>query len=107
MTTERYSFQNIQQLQDSSGIQKTIMSILPAINPEDLYSPSDVFVKIKTGQRIDNLAFQYLGSGQYWWAICLINGLKTPFDTELISGKLLRIPTSINRIIQILESNAT
>lgn len=105
--SERYSFQKIQQIKDIDGIQKTKMSILPSINPEDLYSSSDIFVKIKTGQRIDNLAFQYLGDGRYWWAICLVNDLKTPFDTTLISGKLLRIPTSINRIIQILESNAT
>ena len=106
MPTERYSFQQIKQIQDKDGIQKTIMSIPPVINPEDLYSPSDIFLKIKTGQRIDNLAFQYLGDGQYWWAICLINGLNSPFDSSLISGKLLRIPTSINRIIQILENNA-
>jgi hypothetical protein len=105
--TDRYSFQQIRQLKDSNNIQKTIMSILPSINPQDLYSPSDIFVKIKTGQRLDNLSYQYLGDGRYWWVICLINGLKTPFDTSLISGKLLRIPTSINKIIQILESNAT
>jgi len=105
--TERYSFQQIKQLKDSNNIQQTIMSILPAINPEDLYSSSDIFVKIKIGQRIDNLAYQYLGDGRYWWAICLINGLRTPFDASLISGKLLRVPTSINKIIQILESNAT
>jgi hypothetical protein len=106
MATERYSFQKIQQF-DINGSKRTIMSILPAINPEDLYSPSDIFVKLKYGQRIDNLAYQYLGDGHYWWAICLINGLNTPFDSSLISGKLLRIPTSINKIIQILESNAT
>jgi hypothetical protein len=107
MATERYSFQQIKQIQDSDGTQKNIISILPTINPSDLYSSSDIFLKIQAGQRIDNLAFKYLGDGKYWWAICLINGLANPFDVSLISGTLLRIPTSINKIIQFLESNAT
>jgi hypothetical protein len=105
--SERYSFQAIKQIQDVDGMQKTIMSMFPAIKHEDLYSSTDLFVKLKYGQRLDNLAYQYLGEGQLWWVICLMNGLNTPYDQSLIAGKLLRIPTSINRIIQILESNAT
>lgn len=95
---DRYSFLPI--------ISEKFIATFPVIKLEELYSNSDFFVKLQYGQRLDQLAYQYLGSGQYWWCIALINGLKTPFDKELIVGKLLRIPISINKIIQILENKS-
>jgi hypothetical protein len=101
MATDRYSFQNIK-IGDNK---REFVSSFPKIEPSEFYSDSDVFIKIQYGQRIDNLAFQYLGDGKYWWAICLINGLDSPFSASF--GQLLRIPISINKIVQILESRST
>lgn len=79
------------------------MNSFPFINPRELWSDDDLFIKLQYGQRIDNIAHQYLGSGSYWWILCLVNGLKTPFDQTLVEGKLLRIPISIAKIFKILE----
>lgn len=100
MATDRYSFQTIK-----IGEEKRFISSFPKINPKELYSDSDVFIKIQYGQRLDNIAFQYLGDGRYWWAICLMNGLDSPFNAAF--GQLLRIPISISKIIQVLESKST
>ena len=92
--TSRYDFQQF------DGIQ---LSSFPSIDPNDLQSSDDFYIKLQYGQRIDTLAYQYLGDGRYWWIICLLNGLRTPFDKSLITGKILRIPTSIAPIIKTLE----
>ena len=83
-------------------INNTFISTFPAINPSELEQEDDLIVKISSTQRIDQLAYQYLGDGSLWWMICLLNGMKTPFDN--ISNKLLRIPASPEYIINILES---
>jgi len=95
---DRYSFLDI--------ISEKYIKTFPAIKASELYSNTDIFLKLNYGQRIDTLAYQYLGSGNYWWVICLINNLRTPFDKGLIVGKLLRIPISINRIITVLENKS-
>jgi len=95
---DRYAFLDI--------ISEKYIKTFPAIKASELYSNTDIFLKLNYGQRIDTLAYQYLGSGNYWWIIAIYNNLKTPFDKELIVGKLLRIPISINRIIQALESKS-
>lgn len=88
---------------DWQAISATGMTSFPSIKPTDLQSPDDFFVKLRYGQRIDNLAYQYLGDGHYWWIICLLNGLQTPFDSRLITGTIVRVPTSITKIIKTLE----
>jgi hypothetical protein len=94
LAVSRYDFQSI------NG---EILSSFPAISPQELQSDTDVYVKLRYGQRIDNLAYTYLGDGRLWWIICLLNGLKTPFDSKLITGTILRVPTSTAKIIRILE----
>ena len=99
MSSSRYDFQKILH----GGISGDILAAFPAIKATDLQSDTDIYVKLQYGQRIDNLAYNYLGSGAYWWVICLMNNVSTPFDQSLIVGKILRIPTSISRVIKVLE----
>jgi hypothetical protein len=99
MTTNRYSYQKL--LTSASG---SYISTYPSVMPEELQRPDDLFVKISYGQRIDNLAYDYLGDGGYWWIICLVNGFPTPFENT--EGKVIRIPTSVNYILNILEKKA-
>lgn len=98
-SVNRYSFQSI--------VGGRYISTFPYISAKELESSNDIFIKLNYGQRIDTLAHQFLGSGEYWWIICLLNNLKTPYDKSLIVGKVLRIPTSVNRILQIIENKAT
>jgi len=98
MATSRYSYQTI--------VNSKFISTFPQISPEELQSSDDIFVKLQYGKRIDNLAYEYLGDGRYWWVIALLNGLNTPFDDDLIVGKIIRIPSSINNILSILENKA-
>jgi hypothetical protein len=93
-STSRYDWQ---------AISTTGLTTFPAINPLELQSDDDFYVKLRYGQRIDNLAYQYLGNGHYWWVICLLNGYKTPFDPVLITGAIVRVPISVARIFKILE----
>ena len=93
-STSRYDWQKF----SSTGL-----TTFPFINLLELQSSDDFLIKLRYSQRIDNLAYQYLGDGNYWWVICLVNGLKTPFDQSLIAGKILRIPTSIAKIFKILQ----
>lgn len=93
-STSRYDWQ---------GFNGKAMTSFPFINPVDLQSADDFFVKLQYGQRIDHLAHKYLGDGHYWWIICLLNGLKTPFDSALITGRILRIPITTAKFFKILE----
>jgi len=98
MAINRYSYQEL--LTSASG---TFISTLPGVSPEELQRPDDLFVKVTYGQRIDNLAYDYLGDGGYWWVICLVNGFKTPFDDRISTGEIIRIPSSINFVLSVLE----
>lgn len=93
-STSRYDWQ---------GFDGKIMTTFPFIDPRELESPDDFFIRLQYGQRLDNIAYQYLGNGHYWWVICLLNGLKTPFDQSLVNGRLLRVPITVARIFRALE----
>ena len=94
LATSRYDWQ---------ALSTTGMTTFPFIDPKELQSNDDFYVKLRYGQRIDNLAYQYLGDGHYWWVICLLNGLKTPFDPSLITGSIVRVPVTVSKIFKILE----
>jgi len=50
--------------------------------------------------RLDNLAFKYLGAGEYWWVIALINNLEWAFTFE--EGQILKIPINIEDVLRII-----
>jgi nucleoid-associated protein YgaU len=51
----------------------------------------DVFHVVQAGDRIDLLAYRYLGDPTLWWVICDYNDIFFPLDLEL--GAVLRIPS--------------
>mgnify|MGYP005851564059 CR=1 FL=1 len=53
--------------------------------------PDDLFHVVESGDRIDLLAYRYLGDPTLWWVICDYNDLFFPLDLEL--GIALRIPS--------------
>jgi len=51
----------------------------------------DIFHTVQAGDRIDLLAYQYLGDATLWWVICDYNDLFFPLELEI--GMVLRIPS--------------
>lgn len=50
-------------------------------------------------ERLDNLAFKHLGSGEYWWIIALLNDLDWPFAFE--EGQILKIPVELDDVLRL------
>lgn len=53
--------------------------------------PDDVFHTVVEGERIDLIAYRYLGRAELWWVICDYNDIFFPLELE--SGMVLRIPS--------------
>lgn len=53
--------------------------------------PDDLFHAVLDTDRIDLLAYKYLGDPTLWWVICDYNDIFFPLDLEL--GAVLRIPS--------------
>lgn len=64
----------------------------------DISKLTTISIRITDSDRLDTLAFKYLGDGTYWWVIALINDLNWPWD--FASGQIIRIPTDINEILK-------
>ncbi len=53
--------------------------------------PDDVFHVVVEGDRIDLIAYRYLGRSELWWVICDYNDIFFPL--ELVPGATIRIPS--------------
>ena len=53
--------------------------------------PDDIFHTVQDGDRIDLIAYRYLGRSDLWWVICDYNDLFFPL--ELRVGMVLRVPS--------------
>ena len=78
---------------------KRFIETFPNVKSSELKSSDDYIIRLASGQRIDQLAAQYFGAGDLWWVICIVNGFNSPFDNKIQPGILIRIPKSINNIL--------
>ena len=53
--------------------------------------PDDIFHVVQDSDRIDLLAYRYLGDATLWWVICDYNDIFFPLELGL--GMVLRIPS--------------
>jgi len=53
--------------------------------------PDDAFHTVVESDRIDLIAYRYLGRADLWWVICDYNDVFIPLELEL--GATLRIPS--------------
>jgi len=84
---------------------KPRLETFPPIKAVDLIDDNnDVIINFQDGQKLDQLAAQYLGDGRYWWAICLLNDIHLPFGSTVLPGTKLRIPTNINNILNHIQT---
>ena len=79
----------------------------PAISINSLSVIPHTVITYKETDRLDALAEKFLGDGRYWWAICLMNDLDNPFSYNLLPGRLLKIPNSVDHIINLVQRNKT
>jgi len=54
--------------------------------------PDDVFHTVVEGDRMDLIAYRYLGRADLWWVICDYNDILFPLELEV--GMALRIPSA-------------
>jgi len=56
-------------------------------------------VRVNKFDRLDNLAAKYLGSGDYWWVIAMMNNLEWAFGFE--EGQILLIPVDVQEVLRL------
>lgn len=63
--------------------------------------PDDVFYTVIEGDRVELIAYRYLGRAELWWVICDYNDIFNPFELE--TGRVLRLPSAEHAAMRLLE----
>ena len=87
----------------SSQIDYFRLETFPPISAADLQNIPHTTIIFKETDRLDLLAEEFMGSATYWWVICLMNNLVSPFSYNLLPGTTLKIPHEVNSIINIIQ----
>jgi hypothetical protein len=68
--------------------------------PKIDFSSIQTFSIVPTAEdRLDTLAFKFLGSGEYWWIIAMMNDIQWAFDFE--PGKVIKIPVDVQDVLRL------
>jgi len=90
----RYRNINSQKLKDGRVVYKT--SLYRRIPKSD----NDLYIAVQTGDRLDTIAFEYLGDSSLWYIIAAANNIHDPsFTVE--DGSVLRIPANFRNYINL------
>ena len=104
MAISRYkNFRHVKAPGSPGELIRKRLETFPSIPASELEDRSDIIIRLRDNQRLDKIANDYLGDGRYWWAICLLNDISLPFGNQVLPGTLLRIPVSINRILNKIQ----
>lgn len=57
-------------------------------------------ITMSGNQRLDVISGQFYGTSEFWWVIAAASGIG--WGLQVPAGTLLRIPKSIERVLQIL-----
>ena len=92
----RYKNNEVKKLADGRQVYKS--RIYPRIPKSD----QDTYIVTQGGDRLDTLAFQFLGDSSLWWIIAASNNLHdAPFTVP--DGTILRIPYNYQKVISDFE----
>lgn len=69
-------------------------------SPDDLASIPTFKIRASRFDRLDQLAFKHLGSGEYWWIIALMNDLDWMYGFD--PGQILLIPVNAEDVLDLL-----
>ena len=67
-------------------------------------SESDVYVITTVGDRLDSLAYSYYRDSTLWWVISMANNNSTNGSMFPQPGTQLRIPTDLNYVLNLFET---
>lgn len=69
--------------------------------PDEQIAALPIFtIRTTSNDRLDTLAFQYLGSGEYWWVIAMLNNIEWAFD--FVPGEILKIPVDVQDVLKFI-----
>tara|TARA_R100000742_G_C4268012_1_gene86301 strand:+ start:854 stop:1147 length:294 start_codon:yes stop_codon:yes gene_type:complete len=88
-------YNNSKLLRDENGTRYLNRIEYPVIPIQD----TDIFIRGKFGQRLDNLANTYYGKSDLWWIIARANNQNNG-SMYLTPGKEYRIPQAVGLILQ-------
>jgi hypothetical protein len=57
-------------------------------------------IRTTSNDRLDTLAHQHLGAGEYWWILAMLNNISWTFD--FIPGELLKIPQDVQDVLRLV-----
>ena len=106
MATSRYAYSKVVTIVDEYNPRDIArrLSTWGSVKSTDISSPDDIRYELKSSDRLDHVAYNYLGDGRYWWMICLANDLVSPFDKTLRPGRILTIPSNPERVLNVLKA---
>lgn len=92
----------------SAGVSPKTLSYLSAkyLNIRYILPATDVFVVNQAYvANAPGVAFEYYGSQDYWWIVCMFNGILDPIE-DLTPGRTLQLPrlTDINAFLSLKET---
>ena len=80
------------------------LETFPGIQGRLLQRSSDIVITLTDAQRIDVLAANHLGSGTYWWIICLLNDMVFPFGKQVAAGTTIRLPNDVDNFLALIQA---
>jgi hypothetical protein len=57
-------------------------------------------IRTTAHDRLDTLAFKYLGSGTYWWVLAMLNNIQWAFD--FVPGEILKVPQDVQDVLRLV-----
>jgi len=94
----RYNNSNI--LTTISGKKYFQRKTYPQIPTDD----NDIYIITTTGDRLDTLAYSYYNDVELWWVISIANNNITKGSMFPIPGTQLRIPSNINMVLNLFDT---
>ncbi len=68
------------------------------LSADDLASIPVYYIRTNAMDRLDTLAFKYLGAGHYYWIIAILNNIDWAFSFE--AGDVLKIPHDVQDVLR-------
>ena len=90
----RYTNNNRKKLKDGRNVYRTrLYRRIPK-------SDQDLYIAVQSGDRLDEIAFNFLGDSSLWYIIASANNIHDPSFT-LDDGTVLRIPVNFRNYINL------
>lgn len=90
----RYTNNNRKQLKNGKNVYRTrLYRRIPK-------SDQDLYIAVQGGDRLDEIAFNFLGDSSLWYIIAAANNIHDPSFT-LDDGTVLRIPVNFRNYINL------